>query len=206
MRTRSRRCAWMRGGFTLAEIAVTIVIVGIGLVLVLQGLNTAKISAAQTRYMKLSRELGLMTLGQVESGLFQDDISNGLAGSYAEQGYDMITYEVAVGDTTFHEKVENGAFDSWAPKSTSSSDPDKKKDDEVTEQPYEKVKIRVTYPKFDKYSNELVLERWMPWKQVYGDTQDNAKKDPAAAKPTTSSPSSSSGSSGSSSTPTAGGK
>jgi prepilin-type N-terminal cleavage/methylation domain-containing protein len=29
-------------GFTLAEVAVTIVIVGIGLVLVLQGLNTAR--------------------------------------------------------------------------------------------------------------------------------------------------------------------
>ena len=38
-----------RGGFTLAEVAVTIVIVAIGMLLVLQGLNTAKMSAAQTK-------------------------------------------------------------------------------------------------------------------------------------------------------------
>ena len=47
MRTPPRASA--RAGFTLAEVMVTLVIVGIGLTLVLQGLNTAKLTAAQTR-------------------------------------------------------------------------------------------------------------------------------------------------------------
>ena len=34
-----------RGGFTLAEVAVTIVIVGIGMLMVLQSLNSAKLTA-----------------------------------------------------------------------------------------------------------------------------------------------------------------
>ena len=157
-----------RSGFTLAEVAVTIVIVGIGLVMVLQGLNTAKISAANTRNTKLARELALLTLGQVESGLFQDDIENGLNGTYAEEGYPDFSYEVAVGDKTFLEKNPNGGFDNWAPKQNDS----KKKEDETAEEPYEKVKIRITFPKINVFTNELILERWMPWNQVYGESAE----------------------------------
>lgn len=186
MRLRARS----RSGFTLAEVAVTIVIVGIGLVMVLQGLNTAKISAANTRNTRVARELALLTLGQVESGLFQDDVSNGLTGSYAEEGYPEFTYEVAVGDKSFVEKDQNGGFDNWAPKST-----DKKKDDTTAEEPYEKVKIRITYPKINVYSNEFVLERWMPWKQVYGETADtDPKKAGSTSAGSTSTASASSGS------------
>ena len=56
-----------RGGFTLAEVAVTIALVGLALVYMLQGLNTAKITAAYTRNIKLSKELALLTLGRIES-------------------------------------------------------------------------------------------------------------------------------------------
>ena len=52
-----------RAGFTLAEVAVTLVIVAIGPTLVLQGLNTSKMSAAQTHNRKVARELALLTLG-----------------------------------------------------------------------------------------------------------------------------------------------
>jgi hypothetical protein len=100
----------------LAEIAVTIFIVGIGLVLVLQGLNTAKITAAQTRNEKLARELGLYTLGQVESGLYQEDIEQGLTGNYSDQNAPAFTYEVVVGDETFGESDPNAPFDSWKPR------------------------------------------------------------------------------------------
>lgn len=157
-----------RGGFTLAEVAVTIVIVGISLVLVLQGLNTSKAIAAQTRYQKLSRSLGLVTLGQVESGLFQEDIESGLVGTYSEDGYPEIAYEVVVGDATFREADENGRFDSWAPR----DDEEDAEEDEEIEEPFEKVKIRVTFPKVGQMSNEILLERWMPWKQVHGEADE----------------------------------
>jgi len=161
------------GGFTLAEVAVTIVIVGIGMLLVLQGLNTAKMTAAHTRNFKLARELALLTLGQVASGQFQEDIENGLVGSYAEEGYPDFSFEVIVGDQTFTEEQEYGVFDSW--RAARERREEEEEDDEEAkerEEPFEKVKIRITFPQIrvaeQELKNELVLEEWIPWKQVYG--------------------------------------
>ena len=181
-------------GFTLAEVAVTIVIVGIGLLMVLQGLNTAKITAANTRNYKLARDLALVTLGQIESGEFQKDIQNGLSGSYADQGYQDFTYEVIVGDASFREKSDTSTFDSWAPTQAQLDQQQKDKDsDQTQQQPFEKVKIRITYPKMAEFPNELVLERWMPWTQVYGDQTDATKtasaSDPNSVNNTAGSPS-----------------
>jgi prepilin-type N-terminal cleavage/methylation domain-containing protein len=165
-----------QSGFTLAEVAVTIVIVGIGMILVLQGLNTAKITAAQTRNVKLARELALFTLGQVESGLFQDDIENGITGSYADQGYPEFSYEVAVGDQTFLERDPNAPHDSWA---KTQEELEEEEESDVQE-PFEKVKIRITFPKFAEYENEKVFERWIPWEQVYGSEESGSKSTKAA--------------------------
>jgi prepilin-type N-terminal cleavage/methylation domain-containing protein len=182
-----------RAGFTLAEVAVTIVIVGIGMLLVLQGLNTAKMSAAETKNLKLSRELALRTLGQIASGQFQDEIKAGLRGSYAEEGWPDFSYDVVVGDDSFQTSTGDQTFDSWAPKPT-----DPKKDDskagqdpqEITDQPYEKVKIKVTFPivELDKAQtkHELVLEEWIPWKQVYGEKQDDKNASNSSSSSTTS--------------------
>ena len=80
-----------RGGFTLAEVAVTLLIVSFALVLILQGLNVAKFSAAQTHNRKVARELALLTLGRVQSGLYWEDLDGEpgeIPGSYAEEGYE----------------------------------------------------------------------------------------------------------------------
>jgi prepilin-type N-terminal cleavage/methylation domain-containing protein len=167
-----------RGGFTLAEVAVTIVIVGIGMLMVLQGLNTAKMSAAQTKNLKLSRELALLTLGQIASGQYQDDIQNGLHGTYAEEGWPAFAFDVVVGDDTFQTQSNDTTFDSWAPKPNAKKD-DKKKEDpkDQIDTPYEKVKIKVTFPTIqiekEQMKHELVLEEWIPWKQVYGEKEDD---------------------------------
>lgn len=174
----------MRGakrGFTLAEVAVTIVIVGIGMLLVLQGLNTAKMAAVQTKNLKLARELALLTLGQISSGLFQEDIQRGIHGSYAQEGYPEFTFDVVVGDETLPAtdgRTEN-AFDSWR-KTDAQLDKEKDRETkdpkEVEDQPYEKVKIRVTFPQIlvekEQLKHELDLEEWIPWKQVYGTKEE----------------------------------
>ena len=189
MRPAVRRHA--RTAFTLVEVAVTIVIVGIGMLLVLQGLNTAKMAAAQTKNLKLSRELALLTLGQISSGQFQDDIENGLHGSYAEEGYPDFEYQVVVGDDTFDAAQENGAFDSWAPRTTTRERDKKDEEDKKNQedQPYEKVKIKVTFPtlRMDKeeLKHELVLEQWIPWTQVYGEKDPDAKTDSKTASGST---------------------
>ncbi len=201
-------------GFTLAEVAVTIVIVGIGMLLVLQGLNTSKMSALQTKNLKLSRELALLTLGQISSGIFQDEIQNGLHGTYAQEGLPDFSYEVAVGDValTTSDGSRNGidnSFDSWnrpitttTSSSSSSSTTDTSKDDnskkdpkDITDQPYEKVKIRVAFPAIrvdkEELKHELVLEEWIPWKQVYGSNEvesDDQKKGTSGAAPPATTP------------------
>jgi len=178
------RIARARSGFTLAEVAVTVVIVGMAMVLVLQGLNVSKMTAAHTRNQKLSRDLGLFTLGQIESGLLRDDLESGMSGNYAEEGYADFHWEIAVGDDALSEsssKADDGRHDSWAP--TEAEEEAERDEDEDAEEPFEKVRIRVTAPKIREFSNEVTLERWIPWKQVYGEAEgENASKNAKASK------------------------
>lgn len=175
------RAGGRRGGFTLAEVAVTIVIVGIAVTMMLQSLNRAKLESAHTRNVKLGRELALLTLGRIESGLHrEDDISRGLVGTYADEGYPMFAYEVVVGDDDFRQssRTERGQFDNWQERRDREEERARKSDDdEQTREPYERVKIKVTWElRIQDLTNELVLERWMPWDQVYGppDAKDAA--------------------------------
>ena len=165
-----------RSGFTLAEVMVTLIVVGITLTLILQGLNTAKITAAHTHNRKVARELALYTLGEMEAGLFWEELEVGddqFYGTYAEQGYEAFEWEIIVGDESFteYEESEDGYHDSYAyrryKEEEQREDDDRDEDEESTE-PYERVSIRVTFPKLGEQSNEITLERWIPWKQVYG--------------------------------------
>jgi prepilin-type N-terminal cleavage/methylation domain-containing protein len=169
-------------GFTLAEVAVTIVIVGITLLILLQIMNGAKLTAAHTRNQKLARELGLLTLGQVESGLLRDDIETGMAGNYAEEGYPDFNWEIAVGDDELRDTSStDGRFDSWTP--TAAEEEAKRDEDEDAEEPFEKIRVRVTAPQIREFTNELTLERWIPWKQVYGEAEgENASRNVRASK------------------------
>lgn len=175
------RIARGRSGFTLAEVAVTVVIVGMAMVLVLQGLNVAKMTAAHTRNTKLARDLGLYTLGQIESGLLRDDLESGMSGNYAEEGHPEFSWELAVGDDALRETDPEGRHDSWAP--TQAEEEAERDEDEDAEEPFEKIRVRVTSPKIREFSNEVTLERWIPWKQVYGEAEgENASKNAKASK------------------------
>ena len=164
---RNSKFAPTRSGFTLAEVAVTLVVVGISLISVVQVLNIAKLEAADTRNRKLASELGRLSLGRVAAGLYQDEFSSNeyLDGTYAEEGYREFTWELLLGDEVFGEPgEESDRFDSWG----DSYDDAEEEDDEDTEEPYQKVKVRVLSPAIRDYKNDLVLEEWIPWVQVYG--------------------------------------
>lgn len=176
----------LRKGFTLAEVAVTVLIVGTMLIYLLQGLNTTKMLAAHTRNTKLARELAVYKLGQIGSGLYQEDIDRGISGTFSEEGYPEFTYEVVVGDETFLDQPVDDRiqrpFDSWAPRDpgtsstrTSTGETNSESDtEEEAEEPFEKVRIRITFPKLKEYKNELTMERWFPWAQVYGPAEEDA--------------------------------
>ncbi|MEY2785844.1 MAG: hypothetical protein RL277_2056 [Planctomycetota bacterium] len=181
-----KRHAASRQGFTLAEVAVTVLIVGTMLIYLLQGLNTTKMLAAHTRNTKLARELAVYKLGQIGSGLYQEDIDRGISGTFSEEGYPDFTYEVVVGDEAFLDQPVDDRlqrpFDSWAPRDsdtsgtrTSSGDSDSESEtEEEAEEPFEKVRIRISFPKLREYKNELTMERWFPWAQVYGPSEEEA--------------------------------
>jgi prepilin-type N-terminal cleavage/methylation domain-containing protein len=163
-----------RAGFTLAEVAVTLVITGIALLLVLQGLTTAKTTALYTHDVKLARELALLTLSDVESGLYWEelDADTRLDGNYAKQDHPEFGFEVVFGDESFRGESEEDdpRFDSWAPR----DDEEELDPEDRVEEPYEKVRIRVTWPTYHKdLKGELELERWIPWNQVY-ETEEEA--------------------------------
>jgi len=172
-----------RGGFTLAEVAVTLLIVSFALVLVLQGLNTAKFSAAQTHNRKVARELALLTLGRVESGLYWEDLNGEpgeIPGSYAEEGYEDWRYTIGFGedyrpDEYASEDEEDGYWDNWAWEREQERERLEEEDvdeDEIPAEPYEEVYVTVYFPKLGEYPNKLTIERWIPWVQVYGEDEE----------------------------------
>ena len=162
----SRLKARARAAFTLVEVAVAILIVGIALTLVLQSLNVAKLRAKQTQNLKLAHELGALTMGRVSAGLYQEEIDSYYTGSYSEDGYPDFSFEIVLGDNTFPETNEDDygpRFDNWY------DEEDIEDDDEEAREPYEKIRVRVSFPRLSEYSNQLDLERWIPWDQVYGE-------------------------------------
>jgi prepilin-type N-terminal cleavage/methylation domain-containing protein len=169
-----------RRGFTLVEVAVTLVIVGITLLWVLEGLNRAKMTAAHTHNSKLAAELAMQTLAEIESGLYWEDIDeHGMGGNYAEEGYESFGYEVVLGDDTFPDVSEDkdpevyDTFDARREEEEEARrDSESEEDEEVVEEAYEHVKIRVTFPKTTEERPEVILERWIPWKQVYGEEEE----------------------------------
>lgn len=178
MRARDRRTSRRTRGFTLLEVAVTIVIVGIALTLVLEVLNSAQLSALQTRNEKLARELGLLTLGRIGSGLYVDEVQDRFYGSYAEDERPDFQFEVAMGDEVFPEqhaqdrRYDTSYHDSFAYRRELEEENDEDDDDEA-EEPYERVKVRVTWPPVSDYPNHLILEKWIPWAQVYGEDEES---------------------------------
>lgn len=159
---------------------MTLVIVGIGLVLVLQGLNTSKMEVAHTNHRKTARQLALIALGQVESGLFweEGDVDH-LEGNFEEEDYPFFSWEIVLGDDNFSEAEDPSLdFDSYRHRDELEDeqrreDNEDDDDEEKAEEPFEKVRCRVTFPALGEWDNYLELERWVPWEQVYGEQDED---------------------------------
>lgn len=154
-----------KAGFTLAEVAITILIVGIVLVMSVQGLNNSMAQAGHTRNLKVARELALLTLGRLESGMYTEDIEDHMQGDYADEDHPEFTWELVLGDEPFYEpeEIASGAFDSWNPSGL-------EEDDEAdSTEPWVVARIKVSFPPAGDRKGEVVLERWMTRSFVYGE-------------------------------------
>ena len=175
----------VREGFTLAEVAVTIALIGLALAWMLQVLNASKLTAAYSRNLKLSRELALLTLGQIESGQFSDDLDDErFEGTYAEEGYPDFSFEVVLGDENFRpDPTDQRAFDTWEVERRRREREERVEESEDSEgeeenPAYEKILVKVTFPKVQDMRNDYILERWLPWRQLH---PEDAESDEAGA-------------------------
>lgn len=169
------------GGFTLAEAAVTIAIVGIVLLAVMQGLEGAKLAALHIKHQKTAYELGTGLMGEIRVGLYREELESGMTGDFAEQEEPDYRWEISLGEDVFtdNDDGEDRPFDNLQDRrdreeereDETDSRFDDEEDEEATE-PFEKVKIRVTYPPVAEYPSELVMEAWIPWVEVYGPEEE----------------------------------
>ena len=179
----------LRKGFTLAEVAVTIALIGLALAWMLQVLNASKLTAAYSRNLKLSRELALLTLGQIESGQFSDDLDDErFEGTYAEEGYPDFSFEVVLGDENFRpDPTDQRAFDNWEAERQRREREERAEESEDAEgeeedPAYEKIQVKVTFPKVQDMRNEYILERWLPWRQLHPDDAEGAEAGAGASE------------------------
>ena len=175
-------------GFTLAELAVTIVIVGISLVLLLQGLGGAKAQAYYTQQIKIANQLARKTLGEIAAGEYAEEAEFGIDGSYADDDYPEFFYEVYFGEEDFPSEARRGSndgrHDSWEHQRLQAErDRELEEDEDTTNragededeeprEPFQKVFIRVTFPVAGDYEGVHELQQWIPWDQVYGPDED----------------------------------
>lgn len=179
-----------QAGFTLAEAAITIALVALTLSVMLQILQGTKFTTAHTRATRIARSMALQTIGEIESGQRWDDIEFLHSGSYGDYGYPEFTFDVALGDEglpEYDDEADGRPFDNWAEREERerelADERDENEDDEELEptEPFEKVRVRVTFPRFGDLPSELVLERWIPWEQVYGREEEEEEEDAEAA-------------------------
>ncbi len=168
-------------GFTLVEVAVALVIIGMGLTLCLEALQAAKMQAAHTRNLKLARELGVLTLGQIESGLFAEELESGYSETYAGENYPDFFFELRVGEDVFEDVQEeydnSGYHDAFAARREREFESEQDDDEEDVAEEFEKVRIRVSFPQFAQFKNYVTIETWMDWEQVYGSEEEEGEEE-----------------------------
>ncbi|MFT5197486.1 MAG: type II secretory pathway pseudopilin PulG [Planctomycetota bacterium] len=162
-------------GFTLAEAAITIALVGLTITYTLRALTAAQTTAAHTHEVKLAREMALRTLGEVATGLFLVDGNEVLTGTYDEEVAPYMAYEVAFGDAVLSTRSQDRnssdydkPFDNWRSREEYRQETDTEDDLAGDHEPFEKIVIRVSFPKHSDLPDFIELESWIPWEQVYG--------------------------------------
>ncbi len=163
-----------RSGFTLAEAAITIAIVGLTITYTLQALTSAQTTAAHTHELKLAREMALRTLGEIATGQYQAEMNDVITGTFPEDEAPFMQYQIAFGDATLpshgdpRDDYGRERIDNWENR-RQWEDQRSDSDEDEAEEEYEIVRIRVIFPKHSEELDDFIeFEAWIPWDQVYG--------------------------------------
>lgn len=183
-----RRRPGPEDGFTLAEAAVTIAIVSIVLLMVVQGLQSATRKAYYTKVRKTAHELAQGLLGEVRCGLYRDEMDTEMSGTFADQDEPDYRWEIVVGEDVFEDRDdEDRPFDNFAERRRREDEREEsffgsEEEDEEQTEPFEKVKVKVIFPVMDEeQEDELILEAWVPWVEIYGPEEEEELGEGSAA-------------------------
>jgi len=175
-----------RGGFTLAEVAVTLLIMGLCMLYVLQGLNESRHTAMYTYRTKMAREMATLLLSKVEAGAYWEDLEsdNMLSGACVEEDelYEDYFWEMTFGDEAEFSTVLEGDRKKWDRDDHTTlsyrdmqereRDHDEGEDELLTEEPFEDVRVRITLETELENKVLITLEKKIPWDLVYGTNEE----------------------------------
>ena len=171
-----------RRGFTLAEAAITIAIVGLTITYTLQALTSAQTTAAHTHEMKLAREMALRTLGEIATGQYQAEMNDVIQGTYPEDEAPYMSYQIAFGDASLpsHGEPRDDGYtervDNWENRRQWSEQQNADSTEEESQEDYEVVRIRVIFPKHTEELDDFIeFEAWIPWDQGYGAEEETTE-------------------------------
>jgi hypothetical protein len=108
-------------------------------------------------------------LGRIESGLYWEEVSDlRIDGTFADEGHPEFSFEAVLGDESFRERDELGyeRFDNWRQKEEDRRDREGEPETDE-EQPYEKVQVKIVFPKLGEFKNDIVVEKWVDWRRVH---------------------------------------
>lgn len=186
MRRSSRWSA--AGGFTLMEVMAAVMLIAISMTIMLDLRNRSVGRAADGRSMSVAARLASQLLHQIEAARMFD-VFDGMAGDFAEQGFDDFTYVIALGDGSNY--AEDTSTDSNSPEWAWREALRKREDDRIDEEGDDqrpertRVVIRVDYLGFDleprEYRLEAMVDSWAVYRdfELYRDLwgSNNEKRD-----------------------------
>ena len=94
------------------------------------------------------------------------------SGADPARRYEALTSQVSASPGS-PPRVGEAAEDEIAEEMEEEYEDDDEEEDEETNEPFEKVRIRVTFPQLSERPAEYVVERWIPWDQVYGPDEED---------------------------------
>ena len=168
------------GGFTLAEAAVTIAIVALMLIYVLQGLEGAKMAAflhqaTQDRLRARRR----FAPGEIKAGLYREELESGDTGDFSDKDEPTFSWEVALGEDALEETDDvERPYDNLAERRSWEQDQEDRSDSDNEDEEEAEVTLRedqgsASYsPPLGDRPNELVIEEWVAWVEIYGEDED----------------------------------
>lgn len=175
-------------GLSLVEVMISVALLSVVLVALIGKVHNCIDTSHETEFQSASREFAKGMMGDIEAGVI-DGLFNGSSGNFADRGYPQIQYMVGFGESSsvsatstgdpirkMYEKPRdpNAVYD---PTTDPANDPNST-DPTVSEEPYMRVRVVVTYPTSDPdRTGSFTLERMVPTECTQGTSGIQRKRD-----------------------------